>query len=312
MNTAYTMKLPKLYNESEIRGSQPPRPITLSTKIRVSKRTTPLYTIQLIHQCKKPRHSHINTAPVIPPPPPPTAYINAAPKTVESSTTTPHTSGAISSGSGARPTAALAASWLGGAAHGLLLRSRRARNAPPLVELAAIRPRDISNRAPDPGDTEVHGRGVEDAAGGGVVDELGRHAGRLGGLADASLALMPKPVGRNDCHCRASRRVDANSSTMYAEMPVRYCDCSTSEPLVPPTGCMGPVCGRPPMAKVRTLASCTIVSVKSEQVEAQMPSESWVGTAQRICGELRDWKKFMMMMMPSLLNGALVKLEPSL
>ena len=101
-----------------------------------------------------------------------TAYINVAPKTVDSSTTTPHISDAIPSGSGARPTAALAASWLGGAARGLLLRSQRARNAPPLVKLAAIAPRDISNRAPDPGDTEVHGRSVEDVIGGGVVDEL--------------------------------------------------------------------------------------------------------------------------------------------
>jgi hypothetical protein len=74
---------------------------------------------------------------------------------------------------------------------------------------------------------------------------------------------------------------------------------------------MGPVCGRPPMAKVRTPASCTIISVKSEQVEAQMPSESCVDTAQRICGELRDWEK-LTMMMSSLLNGALVKLERSL
>jgi hypothetical protein len=51
--------------------------------------------------------------------------------------------------------------------------------------------------------------------------------------------------------------------------------------------------------------------VKSEQVEAQMPSESCVDTAQRIRGELRDWKKLTMMML-SLLNGALVKLERSL
>jgi len=106
---------------------------------------------------------------------------------------------------------ALAASRLGGAARartarGLLLRSRRARNAPPPVELAAIAPRDVGNRAPDLGDVEVHGRGVEDAAGGGVVDELGRHAGLLGALADVVLEVDGRVVGV-DAEARRQERL---------------------------------------------------------------------------------------------------------